>query len=415
MMEASFDATKVWRDLPWKTFAKVLYNLQHRIYEAKKRNDYQTVTRLQRLLISSKAAQFLAVREVTQIDMNRSTPGIDGVVVFSASEKFNLVQELKQIHHWKCDKLKKVFLIEKKLGKQIIGIPTISNRAIQYLLKYALEPCFKVKFSIENFYQLNSNVASSPQNVQKQILYKIYKHQQEVSLPILKLNLAECLEQINYDLFCSTLVLPRAAKLIFQRMIKIQSKANIPISNNRLHRGILDTLIFNIVLDQVENLTDSIRYEDNLIFFLKATQDKTIFIDKLVSYCSIRGIELQSSRIELVNIQDGFSFLNWRFQVKSNGKSISVPTKENLSEMKKNIRKILKDSRFTIRERLEKLKHYYHRWRKYHQFCNMSLVKPSLWAANKYSYKYVRKTTDMNREECIDYIRGIFNASSILK
>ena len=62
-----------WSELPWKKFEKVLYKLQKRIYRASLRGDVTNVKRLQKLLIKSRSAKFIAVRRVTQDNQGRKT------------------------------------------------------------------------------------------------------------------------------------------------------------------------------------------------------------------------------------------------------------------------------------------------------------------------------------------------------
>ena len=108
-----------WKNLPWKQFQKNLFRLQHRIYKAAKEKDYNSVKRLQSLLLGSKGSKYLAVREVTQ---------------HRPKNRFQLVNELNSMKEWKHRK-----------GKQISqGIPNIRIfSAMQCLVKYALEPVYE--------------------------------------------------------------------------------------------------------------------------------------------------------------------------------------------------------------------------------------------------------------------------------
>ena len=57
--------TEAWQDKPWKYFQRIVFRLQKRIYRAQQRHDRRTVHKLQRLLLTSQAARYLAVRRVT--------------------------------------------------------------------------------------------------------------------------------------------------------------------------------------------------------------------------------------------------------------------------------------------------------------------------------------------------------------
>lgn len=63
--------TEAWKDLPWKVFQRIVFRLQKRIYQAARRGDRRTVHKLQHLVLSSRAARCLAVRQVTQENRGR--------------------------------------------------------------------------------------------------------------------------------------------------------------------------------------------------------------------------------------------------------------------------------------------------------------------------------------------------------
>ncbi len=83
-----------WSELPWKKFEKVLYKLQKRIYQASLRGDVTNVKRLQKLLIKSRSAKFIAVRRVTQDNQGRKTAGVDGVKSLSPKQRLALVDKI---------------------------------------------------------------------------------------------------------------------------------------------------------------------------------------------------------------------------------------------------------------------------------------------------------------------------------
>ncbi len=67
-------ANDVWKDLPWKRFRQQVFRLQRSIFKAQKNKQKAKVKRLQRLLLQSRAAQALAVKQVTQLNQGRKSP-----------------------------------------------------------------------------------------------------------------------------------------------------------------------------------------------------------------------------------------------------------------------------------------------------------------------------------------------------
>ena len=141
-----------WKALPWKQFRKVVFRLQCRIFTAQRNGNIQLVIKLQKLLLSSKAAKWLAIRQVTQLNTGRKTSGVDGKTALSVKERFQLFETLsKHWKDWKHKPLKRVHIPKADGTRRGLGIPTIADRAYQCLLKYALEPYGEAKFSSNSY------------------------------------------------------------------------------------------------------------------------------------------------------------------------------------------------------------------------------------------------------------------------
>ena len=94
-MSTGFPLVYEWKALPWKKFERHVFKLQMRIYRASRRGDTKTLHRLQRLLMKSQAARFVAVRRVTQDNQGKKTAGVDGVKDLQPIERLDLALALK--------------------------------------------------------------------------------------------------------------------------------------------------------------------------------------------------------------------------------------------------------------------------------------------------------------------------------
>ncbi len=107
-------------------------------------NHKAKVKRLQRLLLQSRAAQALAVKQVTQLNQGRKTPGVDGKTARIKRERLVLCQQLnRQWHHWRHCPLRRVWIPKPNGKKRGLGIPTMADRAWQALLKLACRPAYE--------------------------------------------------------------------------------------------------------------------------------------------------------------------------------------------------------------------------------------------------------------------------------
>src|SRR5262249_11182372 len=145
-------STKVqdWRKLPWPEMEKDVFSLQKRIYLAS-RDGKDTVHRLQRLLMASWSAKCLAVRRVTQDNLGKRTAGVDGVIVVEPKERMHLALSLSA--ETKPSPIRRIYIPKKEGSSEMrpLGIPTIHDRAVQALVKLALEPEWEAKFEPNSY------------------------------------------------------------------------------------------------------------------------------------------------------------------------------------------------------------------------------------------------------------------------
>ena len=83
-----------WHTLPWRTFEQQVYRLQKRIFRASQHGNTQAAHKLQKLLVKSRAARFLAVRRVTQDNQGKNTAGVDGIKAVPPQQRLVLAEQI---------------------------------------------------------------------------------------------------------------------------------------------------------------------------------------------------------------------------------------------------------------------------------------------------------------------------------
>ena len=134
-----------WDTIPWKKFRRSVFKLQKRIYRATLQGQRKEVRKLQRLLMSSRAAKFLAVRRVTQDNSGKRTAGVDGVKSLTKRQRVRMAQNLRI--DGSAKPVRRVWIDKADSEEQRpLGIPVMANRAAETLVKEALEPEWEARF-----------------------------------------------------------------------------------------------------------------------------------------------------------------------------------------------------------------------------------------------------------------------------
>ncbi len=91
------------------------------------------------------------MRKVTQENKGKKTPGIDGQIALTSEQRVNLVKKLREYSLWQVRPTKRVY-IPKKNGKQRpLGIPCLTDRIAQTMMKNALEPSWEARFEAHSY------------------------------------------------------------------------------------------------------------------------------------------------------------------------------------------------------------------------------------------------------------------------
>jgi group II intron reverse transcriptase/maturase len=410
------DCAEEWKTLPWKEFVKVLFRLQHRIYKAAKRGDYNTVKKLQSLLLGSKCSKYLAVRQISQLNAGMKTAGVDRIKSLNPKQRLCLVTELDQMKNWTHQKLRRVY-IPKSNGKQRpLGIPTIRDRAMQCLVKYALEPVYEAYASDGSY---GFRPGHSTWDVQNRLFQNLRSNVKGYTKSILELDIKSCFDEINHQKLMSLVTLPGAAR----KFLRSALTAGVLKERDKTLRGtpqggVISPLLCNIALHGVEDLHNEwayrqwyqrgLRYADDIVFILKPGESGDNLLTKVKEFLEERGLKVQDAKTQLVESTNGFDFLGWHFKVKANNnKFVCYPSQKNRMQMISKIKATMKDTRFNITDRLNKIKVIYRGWWNYHQYSDMSQI--NLWSIRLWVFKFLKKNSKMNQQEIKGHLEGIFN------
>ena len=227
MIRHSKNTSESWRKLPWKKFRKNLFRLQRRIFKAIRIGDIARARSLQKLILKSTSAKLLAIRQVTQLNKGRKTAGIDGKKALTFKERFELCNKLSEANDWKHQGLREVPIPKKNGSTRILKVPTISDRAWQCLVKYALEPAHEATFHARSY---GFRPGRCTQDAQKiiQINLKSTKTGLNKRKRIIELDISKCFDRISHESIMDKLISPAGLKLGIFRCLKAGINLEFP-------------------------------------------------------------------------------------------------------------------------------------------------------------------------------------------
>lgn len=180
-----------WDAIKWRKLEIIVFKLQKRIFKASENNDVITVRKLQKTLLKSWAAKCLAVRKVTQENKGKNTAGVDGKKSVSPKRRLEMVDEIK---------LSSISMPTRRIwipkpGKdemRPLGIPTLSERAKQALVKLVLEPEWEAKFEPNSY-------GFRPGRSCHDAIEAVFKNIRLKPKYVLDADISKCFDKINHE------------------------------------------------------------------------------------------------------------------------------------------------------------------------------------------------------------------------
>ncbi len=354
-MCAAADVVKHWSDIDWNKAENYVKRLQMRIVKAYKEGRHNKVKSLQWLLTHSFYAKALAVKRVTQ-NKGKRTAGVDGELWKTPHQKFNAIYKLKR-HGYHPQPLRRIY-IKKKNGKlRPLSIPTMTDRAMQTLYKFALEPIAETTAD-KNSYGFRSK--RCPQDAIEQCFSDLAKGKSPEW--ILEGDIKGCFDNISHEWIINNIPMD---KMLLKKWLKcgyIEIKRLFPTKNGTPQGSAISPVICNMVLDGLEEKllekyhktkikgkayfpkVNFVRFADDFI----VTGENPEILENgvkpiIIEFLKERGLELSEEKTVITHIDEGFDFLGVNIK-KYKGKLLIMPSKKNYKAVVDKIRKIIKDN-----------------------------------------------------------------------
>ncbi|NEP37047.1 MULTISPECIES: reverse transcriptase domain-containing protein [unclassified Moorena] len=400
-------SSDLWKGQNWKQLRRNLFRLQRRVYKAVQAGDLRKARSLQKLILKSRSAQLLAIRQVTQLNQGKKTAGIDGKTALNYEERLEVLENMRQSAlDWKHSGLREI-PIPKKNGKvRILKIPTIFDRAWQCLAKFALEPAYEALFHARSY---GFRTGRSAHDAQRYVFANLKSNANGITKRVIELDIKKCFDRISHKSIMDRLIAPASLKTGIFRCLKAGVDLEFP-EQGTPQGGVVSPLLANIALDGIEEIHPSVRYADDMVIFLKPKDNAEKVLGKIKAFLAERGMEISEEKTKITKTTDGFDFLGWRMRVKQNGKFHCTPSVENHRNIRRKIKTVVNSSNYGAKVKAKKLAPIVRGWRNYHKYCDMSSSRDSLWHMNNTANRKFRSEEKVNRYQADKLCKKSFPA-----
>ncbi|WP_322614445.1 group II intron reverse transcriptase/maturase [Pseudomonas sp. BIC9C] len=364
-----------WHDIDWCRVQRNVRAMQVRIAKACREGKWRRVKALQRMLTRSRSARYLAVRRVTE-NQGKRTAGVDRVLWDTPDAKWIAANGLKR-HGYKPRPLRRVFIPKSNGKERPLGIPTMTDRAMQALYLLALAPIAETKGDPNSY---GFRIERSTADAMGQLFVCLSK---KVSAQwILEADIQGCFDHINHDWMLANVPTDKA---ILRKWLKagVIHKGQLQATDAGTPQGgIISPTLANMALDGLETQLKQylgvtrarklkinvVRYADDFVITGNSKEVLESEIRPWVEqFLAVRGLQLSPEKTHIVHTDQGFDFLGWNFR-KYDGKLLIKPSKKNVKAFYHKVKEVIDANKMAKQEYLIRLLNPILKgWALYHQ------------------------------------------------
>jgi RNA-directed DNA polymerase len=372
--------TPDWHSIPWKKVWRTVRRLQARIVKAVAEGRWNKVKALVYLLTHSFGGRALAILRVVS-NSGAKTPGVDGVIWNTPEAKSAAFGTLRR-HGYQPQPLRRVY-IPKSNGKlRGLGIPTMTDRAMQALYLLGLDPIAESQADGHSYgFRLERRCADALKQA-----HTLLSHQHGPQW-ILEGDIKACFDRISHDWLLTHVPMDRQLLRQWLKAGFLEKHAWFATTEGTPQGGTISPALANWTLDGLQQLLAErfaktpkqrkskvhlVRYADD---FLITGISKELLRDQVqplvAHFLKERGLELSHEKTQITHIKNGFDFLGQNVRRYRCGKVLTKPSSQNVKTFLNKIRETIDGSGSrTAGAMIQRLNQQILGWTMYHRYAS---------------------------------------------
>ena len=342
---------------------RYVLSIQKRLDRAVASNNSKRIRHLTDLLTKkSQAVKILAVYRITTENTGKNTAGVDGISTpkdKAERDNFRLHMLSKIDITKKPDPIKRTHIPKANGKKRPLGIPTISDRIVQEILRITLDP-------IVEYHSHGNSYGFRPKRSCHDAIGHLFNtlSTKRAKRYVIEGDIKGCFDNISHKHILETLRswnIQSQIVSIIQGMLKAKINHNGQITcsdKGTPQGGVISPILANVALTAFDNYYEKrykdrklrrpmIRYADDFVIVCESKQKAVEIKADITQFLSDKiGLELSDEKTKITHIYKGFDFLGFTLRKykrrhlknkKTNSPSdyvlLITPTKQSVQEL----------------------------------------------------------------------------------
>jgi RNA-directed DNA polymerase len=341
---------KDWHSINWKKVTRTVRRLQARIVKAIRAGRWGKVKSLVYLLTHSFAGRALAILRVTN-NQGASTPGVDGVVWNTPELKTAAFHTLRA-HGYSPRPLRRVYIPKSNGKKRPLGIPAMTDRAMQALYLLGLDPIVETTSDAHSYGFRKQRCCADALGQCHTVL-----GQPGSAVWVLEGDIKSCFDRISHDWLLAHIPMDKATLRKWLKAGFVERRLWFATTEGTPQGGIASPALANATLNGLESLLRQrfaatpgqhrtrkvhlVRYADDFIVTGTSKVLLEYGVQPLVEhFLSERGLELSHEKTRITHIQTGFDFLGQNLRRYRDGTLLLKPSRQSLRDLLAKVRAV---------------------------------------------------------------------------